>query len=250
MNDVAKEKLRQIISRHGSAAYTDRQMLEGLLKDFCGDCPREIFVLVSAAGEHVPEELESQKGGVPYEVQRAGLTLRLMDKLALSKEAAEWTVDAWAYALGIDTPAITPPPMPPVIEPQPVKEEPAAPKKEPVKEEPVKKPGLRSNKLFMSTLGIVISFIITVLLGFLLFILFYYSSYYVDESWGILYWTIWLGMIWAIPLAAWFGGYPIRKTTGGVAGIVLSIMTGIVGIGFGILCGLLAYTFLYLLLYY
>ena len=101
MNDIPRHKLREIIIQFGRGLIDEPRRLEGLLNDLCGEYKREIFVLVNAVKAKVPEDLLVSKGNLPQEVLLVRLTNRLVDKLALSDEAAQWAVESWALALGI-----------------------------------------------------------------------------------------------------------------------------------------------------
>lgn len=101
MNDIPRQKLREIIIQFGRGLIDEPRRLEGLLNDLCGEYKREIFVLVNAVKAKVPEDLLVSRGNLPQEVLLVRLTNRLVDKLALSDEAAQWAVESWALALGI-----------------------------------------------------------------------------------------------------------------------------------------------------
>ncbi|MCP4536333.1 MAG: WD40 repeat domain-containing protein [Chloroflexi bacterium] len=101
MNDIPRQTLIQLVARYGSSLSTDPRRTEGLLRDFCGEYKREIFVLVSALKENVAVDLISLQDSVPYQMSSAQLTRRLQDNLALAEDAAQWAVDSWAMALGL-----------------------------------------------------------------------------------------------------------------------------------------------------
>jgi WD40 repeat protein len=101
MNDLPRQTLIQLIARYGLSLSADPKRTEGLLRDFCGEYKREIFVLVSALREEVAADLLALRDSVPYEVASAQLTRRLRDNLALAEDAARWAVDSWALALGV-----------------------------------------------------------------------------------------------------------------------------------------------------
>lgn len=48
MNDTPREKLCEIIATYGRAVCDEPRRCEGLLKDYCSEYKREVFVLVSA----------------------------------------------------------------------------------------------------------------------------------------------------------------------------------------------------------
>ena len=101
MNNEPRQKLRELVARHGPAVVHDRRRCEGLLRDCCGEHRREIAVLVMALEEHVPADLLAASAGLPREALLPRLARRLSDNLALSEEAARWSVNSWALALGV-----------------------------------------------------------------------------------------------------------------------------------------------------
>jgi nitrous oxidase accessory protein NosD len=103
MNDLPRQKLRELVARHGRSLVGDRRRCEGLLRDYCGRHRREVSVLVSALEEHAPHDLLAAPAGTPRGVLLARLARRLSDNLALSAGAAEWSVNSWALALGVIT---------------------------------------------------------------------------------------------------------------------------------------------------
>ncbi|HEX8747168.1 MAG TPA: right-handed parallel beta-helix repeat-containing protein [Pyrinomonadaceae bacterium] len=101
MNDLPREKLRDIVARHGRALIEDPRRCEGLLRDYCGEYRREVSVLVMALEERVPADLLSAPANAPREVLLARMATRLCDHLALAEPAARWAVSSWAFALGL-----------------------------------------------------------------------------------------------------------------------------------------------------
>lgn len=101
MNDLPRQKLREIVARHGQSVGGDARRSEGLLRDYCGEYRREVSVLVMAVAERVPTDLLGASPGTAREVLLARLARRLCDNLALSEDAARWAVISWALALGV-----------------------------------------------------------------------------------------------------------------------------------------------------
>jgi len=101
MNDVARQKLGQLIAAYGPSLCDDPRRCEALLRDYCPGYKREIHVLVNALRERVAADLLRSQNGTPYEVQLARLTRRLRDNFGLVDEAAAWAVESWALALGV-----------------------------------------------------------------------------------------------------------------------------------------------------
>lgn len=103
MNEAPREKLKEILSRNGESLLEDPGRCEGLLRDHCGPHRREISALVNAMQERVPVELKgSWQTAMTPEAMRARLVQRLEDQRGLAPDVANWAVDAWSYALGVD----------------------------------------------------------------------------------------------------------------------------------------------------
>ena len=101
MNDQPRQKLREIVARHGPSVVRDVRRCEGLLKDYSAEYRREVSVLVSALEEHVPQDLSAAPAGTPRTVLLKRLARRVSDNRALSEPAAAWAVNSWALALGL-----------------------------------------------------------------------------------------------------------------------------------------------------
>ena len=105
MNDTARTMLARLVALYGIAIAHDANRCEGLLRDTCPECSREIFVLVHAVRQHVPEDLLTPRHSLPLALTEAFLVKRLEDELGFSGEVARWAVAAWAEALGRADPA-------------------------------------------------------------------------------------------------------------------------------------------------
>src|SRR5260370_2476745 len=104
MNDEPRNILKSVIDKYGFSLAESPLRCEGLLRDLCGENKREIFVLVSAIQERVPAELVDPSQLLPPQALYERLARRLQDNIAVSPEAARWTVSAWAHALGREEP--------------------------------------------------------------------------------------------------------------------------------------------------
>ncbi len=102
MDDRPRHKLRELVQQYGREIAQDAQRCRGLLMDFCGGSPREIFVLVSAVEEKATAELLSLPPGAPPAVILRRLTQRLVERRAISEDAAQWSIESWALALDIE----------------------------------------------------------------------------------------------------------------------------------------------------
>lgn len=108
MNDLPRQKLRELILEHGRSLCDDPRRCEALLKDYCGAYKREIFVLVNALKKGITSDLiKMQSNEVPETIIWSRAKQRLEDDLAMSAEATHWALDSWAFALGV----IVPPPL-------------------------------------------------------------------------------------------------------------------------------------------
>lgn len=99
MNDLVKKKLVEIVLKHGRKPLSDPRLCESLLKDYCGQYKKEIFVLVCAVREQVASDLLTSQGSMPREMLYSLLIKRLQNNLALTEEASKWAVETWSLAL-------------------------------------------------------------------------------------------------------------------------------------------------------
>ena len=98
MNSAPRQKLREIIQKYGRAVIENPRRTENLLRDYCGEFGREIFVLMMALEEHAVTDLLAASA-LPRKVTMARLSQKLSDNLALSDAAARWSIETWAWAL-------------------------------------------------------------------------------------------------------------------------------------------------------
>jgi len=103
-SDHPREELARIIGRYGRGIVADPRRCEGLLRDTCGSCDREIFLLASAHKKHIPEELLALSPSVPKEILVRRLAGRIVHELGFAEEFALWAVVSWALALSVITP--------------------------------------------------------------------------------------------------------------------------------------------------
>lgn len=102
--DRPREELARIISRYGREIVADPRRCEGLLRDSCRSCDREIFILASVHKKHIPEELLALSPSVPKEILVRRLAGRIVQELGFAEEHALWAVVSWALALSAITP--------------------------------------------------------------------------------------------------------------------------------------------------
>lgn len=102
MHDLPRQKLSELVAKHGHGLCDDARKLEGLLKDVLrNEHKRETFVLISALREGVANELLGSTSGMPPAALAAKLTRQLCDNLVLDDGVARWSVESWALALGV-----------------------------------------------------------------------------------------------------------------------------------------------------
>jgi hypothetical protein len=101
MHDLPRQKLCELILEYGRSLCDDPRRCEALLKDYCGEHKREIFVLVNALKNRNRNDLlKAQSNGVPETMAWSQARQRLEDELAMTAEAAQWAVESWTLALG------------------------------------------------------------------------------------------------------------------------------------------------------
>jgi hypothetical protein len=101
MHNEPRQQLCQLIAQYGRTLSEDPRRCGALLKDYCGQYKREIFILVNALENRVATELLNASAGVPEVVLLSRLSKRLEDELGLAETAAKWAVETWALALGV-----------------------------------------------------------------------------------------------------------------------------------------------------
>ncbi len=139
MHDLPRQKLRDLIIEYGRSLCDDPRRCEALLKDYCGQYKREIFVLVSALKNRVAEDLINASAGVPPALLLGRLIKRLEDELGLAENAARWAVESWARALGMTVASVERPrpvPEPPAVERRAREVEPSHPPAVPMRPTP------------------------------------------------------------------------------------------------------------------
>src|ERR1035438_344661 len=100
MTSSPRDVLIEIVAKHGEPLLVSPLRTEGLLKDYCGESRREIFVLVSCLRMGVVDQLRRQSGP-SVKLICARLALKFEQNLAISSDVAKWAVESWAIALGL-----------------------------------------------------------------------------------------------------------------------------------------------------
>jgi WD40 repeat protein len=99
MNDLVRQTLSEILSKHGRPPLTDSRLCESLLKDYCPESKEEIRLLVGAVREHVAADLSVRQDAVPRHLLRDLLTKRLRKNLGWGSADARWAVESWRVAI-------------------------------------------------------------------------------------------------------------------------------------------------------
>src|ERR1700735_5521903 len=100
MTSTPRDVLIEIVAKYGEPLLASPLRSEGLLKDYCGEFRREIFVLVSCLRVGAVEQVRRQ-GGPSVKLVCARLSLKMEQNLAISSDVAKWAVESWAIALGL-----------------------------------------------------------------------------------------------------------------------------------------------------
>lgn len=103
MHAQPQRTLKRLLKQYGQELIDDPRRTEALLRDLCGQHTREIFVLVNAQKQRVPNELRAAPAWMPRQATFSRLSRGLQTKLALTEDAADWAVAAWASALDLDS---------------------------------------------------------------------------------------------------------------------------------------------------
>ncbi|MBG0744884.1 MAG: GUN4 domain-containing protein [Cylindrospermopsis raciborskii KL1] len=167
MNDLPRQKLKEIIVQHGRALCDDPKRCEAFLRDYCGQYGREIFILISALKKGVAKDILSSSN-IPVELLLGRLTKQMQNDLGLTEEAARYAVESWAMVLDKMTPQQI---QQPIIKPpttisrnqQPILESTHPQPREisQTRQKPIIKPPKRS---FLKTAGIAIGGLVLVLM--------------------------------------------------------------------------------------
>lgn len=112
MTDVVRQKLQALISQFGVAVCNDVKRCEALLKDLCPQNKREVRLLVIALGDGAVKKLSQPSSLMTTENLIAQLVQSLDENWGIASHHAQWAVESWALALGIqfNSSAIAPSP--------------------------------------------------------------------------------------------------------------------------------------------
>ena len=105
MNNSIRQKLLDLVARHGRELTNDPRRCESLMRDHFPADRREIAVLTIACENRIPADLLAVKPVPGRTALFARLARRLHDDVAMDEAAARWAVHTWAFALGVLPPA-------------------------------------------------------------------------------------------------------------------------------------------------
>jgi hypothetical protein len=95
MDEILSQKLKLIITKYGVVLHENPKPCEALLRDFCGQYRQEISLLVNAQKEKIPADLLNfQNSSLPISLTIARLSKKLENNLAITSEAAKWSVES------------------------------------------------------------------------------------------------------------------------------------------------------------
>ncbi|HRV02577.1 MAG TPA: formylglycine-generating enzyme family protein [Mesotoga sp.] len=101
MNNEARKQLIEVVKRYGIKILDEPRKVEGLLKDFCGDCKKEIFSIVNALKERAGNDLMNSSKSNTVRIAIGRLSSKMQSDLGMSEEVAVWSIESIAIALGI-----------------------------------------------------------------------------------------------------------------------------------------------------
>ncbi|OUD15258.1 DUF1566 domain-containing protein [Thioflexithrix psekupsensis] len=101
MDSSIRQHLQEMIRRYGTSLCGEPKRCKAILNDLCPTAKKEIRLLISALEEDIGNSLLNPPNGIPMEMLLQQLIKRLHEELSLQPEAAHWTVETWALALGV-----------------------------------------------------------------------------------------------------------------------------------------------------
>jgi parallel beta-helix repeat protein len=101
MNELPRKTLISLVQKNGKSLCRDAVRCEGLLRDLCPGCTREIALLVAALRQQVGIDLLSPRRGVSIDHHLHALSRRLYENMGICEPFAWWAVVSWALALEV-----------------------------------------------------------------------------------------------------------------------------------------------------
>jgi formylglycine-generating enzyme required for sulfatase activity len=101
MANIVATTLKTILKQKGLGVLSDPRLLKANLLDLCPQENTEINLLLIALQENIPQELKNHTNSVLGDVVILQMAKRLESNYCIEKSKAYWTVETWAYALGL-----------------------------------------------------------------------------------------------------------------------------------------------------
>lgn len=105
LNDIPVRVLGSLYKQLGDALWRDKLLCRAQLADSCGMFPTELFVLTSVVREGLIAPLAAMP--LAPHARVAALAQRIHNQLGFRNDVSTWAADAWARALGWQTPRST-----------------------------------------------------------------------------------------------------------------------------------------------
>ncbi len=102
MSELPRLKLKEILSQVGNGLVTgDPKRLEGLLRDNCPECKREVHLLVVTLKAGLAADVLTISAAESWESLCSRWVHRLTRDFAITDVASRWVVETWGAALGV-----------------------------------------------------------------------------------------------------------------------------------------------------
>jgi parallel beta-helix repeat protein len=101
LNELPRKNLILLVQKNGKVLCRDASRCEGLLRDLCPGCHREISLLIAALSQQIGVDLLSPPRGISTEHHLHALSRRLYENVGISEPFSWWAVVSWALALEV-----------------------------------------------------------------------------------------------------------------------------------------------------
>src|SRR5579872_5748252 len=98
MSDFAVQRLCEPLANFGRGLCDNPKRSQALLSDVCTGLKREVYLLTVAVEHRIVAELLNSSAHVPWPAVSGRLVRRPVDDLAVSEDAARWTIEEWGMA--------------------------------------------------------------------------------------------------------------------------------------------------------
>ena len=100
LNEHSRVQLHKLIQQFGHSLCEDSRRCEAMLRDVCPNDKRETHLLISALKERAVADL-LHDSGLPLSAKIPQLAQRLHNNLGITEEFALWSIESWAFSLGL-----------------------------------------------------------------------------------------------------------------------------------------------------